>query len=474
MPTIPPPLFRERLAPLVRQDIDPFLDSIFKGVRKSIRVNTNLISVEQFRAKVQKQKWQLQPVPWCDTGFFVEREDKSLPLGKTPEHLLGLCYIQEASSMLPAEILQPTGKDIVLDMAAAPGSKTTQLSCLMKNNGLIVANDFSASRAKAIATNIERQGSWNVGMTNLNGKTINDRLPNFFDKILLDAPCSGEGTCFKDPIFFQHWSIHTIRKNAGLQKSLIAAAFQALRPGGTLVYSTCTYAPEENEEVVTFLLERFKGNAQILPSTRRDGMHCVSTGFDMPEALRIFPHKTGTGGFFVCKIQKNDTTPGRLVEERFEATEKILRDKEKKQYETYLKKTYGIPPEIFESVLFSFHNGTLWIKPEKYTVLRRYIRVDRCGTELLKVGTNGQIRLLPQGAWLIAPYATQNTVTMNDEQFRQFFSGQDIQLSEEQSRAIITTQVLLVTNAGFSAGIGLWDLQTRKVKNQLPRYFLSM
>lgn len=523
------PLFQERARTWFKtaEETESFLQSLFTPVKKSIRVNTHKLSVEDFRTIAQKNNWHLTPVPWEKTGFFIEREDMSVPLGKTLEHLLGLFYIQEASSMLPAAVLQPTEKDIVLDMAAAPGSKTTQMSNMMSNQGIVLANDFSGSRLKALATNVERQGTLNVAVSNINGKIIADIVPNFFDKILLDAPCSGEGTCYKDADFFKHWSLHTVQKNAGLQKSLIASAFEALRPNGVMVYSTCTYGPEENEEVVDFLLSRFPGNAELVncevrstnaESNQRsaisdqqgeaesqklearggrsknegiraenegEGTHLeipsregwsalADRGVGLEGTVRLFPHQTHSGGFFVAKISKKMDTEGRKEMRDFLSEERMLRDKEKKQYTVFLRKTYGIDEAFFDSFLLSRIDDAIYLKPEKYLVVSKYIKLDRCGLKLLTINRgNDVLKLTALGAWAIGDRARENMIVLDEEQIRTWFQGRDVTLSDSQVKGLTTEYVILREARGFSLGAGLVQ-RPFKLKNQLPRHFLNV
>lgn len=181
---------------------DDFVAACQRPLRRSIRVNTLKISVGAFLDLVSSYGWQLTPVPWCEEGFWIERDDEeSLPLGSTAEHLSGLFYIQEASSMLPVAALFADGNqpERVMDVAAAPGSKTTQIAARMNNRGAILANEFSASRVKVLHANISRCGIHNVALTHFDGRVFGAALPEAFDAILLDAPCSGEGVVRKDP-----------------------------------------------------------------------------------------------------------------------------------------------------------------------------------------------------------------------------------------------------------------------------------
>lgn len=284
---------------------DAFIAACQRPLRRSLRVNTLKISVADFLQQVAPYGWQLTPIPWCEEGFWIERDDEdSLPLGSTAEHLSGLFYIQEASSMLPVAALFADGDmpQRVMDVAAAPGSKTTQIAARMGNKGGILANEFSASRVKVLHANISRCGISNVALTHFDGRVFGAALPERFDAILLDAPCSGEGVVRKDPDALKNWSPESNQQIAETQRELIDSAFHALRPGGTLVYSTCTLNREENEEVVQWLLARYPQAVEVLPLGTlfpQATEALTAEGF-----LHVFPQIFDCEGFFVARLKK--------------------------------------------------------------------------------------------------------------------------------------------------------------------------
>ena len=284
---------------------DDFIAACQRPLRRSIRVNTLKISVTDFLTLVAPYGWQLTPVPWCAEGFWIEREDEdALPLGSTAEHLSGLFYIQEASSMLPVAALfaNSAAPQRVMDVAAAPGSKTTQIAARMGNQGVILANEFSASRVKVLHANISRCGISNVALTHFDGRVFGAALPEAFDAILLDAPCSGEGVVRKDPDALKNWSPESNLDIAATQRELIESAFHALRPGGTLVYSTCTLNPQENENVVQWLLSRFPQAVEVAPL---GDLFPQATDALTPEGfLHVFPQIFDCEGFFVARLRK--------------------------------------------------------------------------------------------------------------------------------------------------------------------------
>ncbi len=233
-------------------------------------------------------------------------------LGKALEHQLGYYYVQELASMMPPLALNPCKYDIVLDMCAAPGSKTTQLAAMMENQGTIIANDKRIDRLTALNSNLERCGATNTIITRMNGITLCKKLTKqgfLFDKILVDAPCSGEGTIRSSPETLRMWNINMIKGLASLQKKLIAAAIECLKPQGTLVYSTCTHAPEENELVIDFALKNFNvALEQIsLPLKIRQGItewQGQKLNSELKKCARIWPQDNDTEGFFVAKLKR--------------------------------------------------------------------------------------------------------------------------------------------------------------------------
>ena len=279
-------------------DIEKFMKFSLKEPRKSIRVNTIKISVSELKQKLEEKNFKLTQIPWCKEGFFItgNRTD----LGNLLEHSLGYFYVQEASSMIPALILNPDENDIVLDMAASPGSKTTQLASIMNNSGLIIANELKYERTKSLSINLERSGITNTIITNSDARNIKGN----YDKILLDAPCSGTGTIRKSLKTIKIWNPNMYKKLSNIQKQLIQHAFSLLKENGILVYSTCSISPEENEEVIEFLLKNHD-NARIEKiDLNIKNSESVTNNKEVKNCLRIWPQDNDTDGFFIAKIKK--------------------------------------------------------------------------------------------------------------------------------------------------------------------------
>src|SRR3972149_912290 len=309
------PLLAERLKTLMpnEKDFNSFLEILKKPTQNSIRCNTLKISPEKLKKRLENKNWIIgQPFKSYPEIMVIENNLLPGELGRSLEHLLGYYYVQEIASMLPALCLQPKPNETILDLAAAPGSKTTQIAASMENTGLLIANDVNLGRIRILATNIERCGVSNTIVTRKQGFDLCRKLKQqgfLFDKILLDAPCSGEGTLRSSRGTYEMWNIKSVKNLSNIQKSLLASCIELLKPNGEIVYSTCTHSPEENEEVLDFILKKFsemKVETIKLPVKCRLGL----TGWggreynsEVEKSCRIYPQDNDTEGFFVAKLR---------------------------------------------------------------------------------------------------------------------------------------------------------------------------
>lgn len=272
-------------------------------LKKSLRVNTLKNSETVLIERLKKEKVTLVKIPFLNNGYFYESD---FSLGATPEYLQGYYYLQEAASQLPAAVLDPKSDELVLDMSAAPGGKTTQLADYMQNKGSIMALDNNVHRLESLRNNIERLGVTNTLIYKKDARFATD-FKLEFDKILLDAPCSSN---FADEEnWFNMKSVEGFKERARLQKELLKAAVKSLKKGGVLVYSTCTLEPEENELNINWLLNKFDDLIleEINLSIGDPGLTDVFGNKLNPEikkCKRFWPHKTGIQGFFIAKIKK--------------------------------------------------------------------------------------------------------------------------------------------------------------------------
>ena len=307
------PLFEERMRKLLpnEKDFEAFNKIIHQKPRRFIRCNTLKISCEELIKRLNK-KWKVEQLfSEFPEIMLIENELEPGELGNSVEHLLGYFYVQELSSMLPLLVLKPSPGEFVLDLCASPGSKTTQMAAMMENKGTIIANDIKLDRIKILSANLERCGVMNVVVTRNDGVGLCNRLGKKgfkFDKILLDTPCSGEGTLRSSPKTFKMWNFKVVKKLSREQKKLFAYALRALKKGGEIVYSTCTHAPEENEAVVDFAVRNFPVEIEeiVLPLKCRPGVlewYGERFSDEVCKSCRIYPHDNDSEGFFIAKFK---------------------------------------------------------------------------------------------------------------------------------------------------------------------------
>ncbi len=297
------PKFIERYSSLT--DFEEFKKYSLSFLRKCIRVNTLKITIPELKKRLAKD-WTLEQVPWCKEGFYIE--GTRLDIGNLPEHVLGYIYVQEGASMIPPIVLNPKPGDKVLDLCAAPGSKTTQLGQYMKNQGVLVANDVNHMRLASLGINTQRCGLTNIIRTKMQGWWFKDLE---FDKVLVDAPCSGIGTIRKSLKTIRMWNPNMVKRIAGTQKKLLKTGWGVLKKGGELVYSTCTLEPDENEAVISWFLDNNPDASLVdikLNIKRSDAItefEGKKYNSEVKKCLRIWPQDNDSEGFFVAKLKKS-------------------------------------------------------------------------------------------------------------------------------------------------------------------------
>ena len=272
-------------------------------LKKAIRINTLKITEQEIIKRLKKKGVKLEKIPYLEHGYFYEAD---FSLASTPEYLQGYFYIQDASSQIPPEMLNPKPTDKVLDMASAPGGKTTHLAQIMNNEGIIIALEENKARIRSLINNLERLSITNVTIFKKDARFTQD-LGMQFDKILLDAPCGGSFCVEKD--YFKVRTQQDLDARARLQKELLRSAHQSLKKGGEIVYSTCSLEPEENELVINWFIEEFK-DMKIEEINKEIGNAGITTfnnyklNKELNKTRRIWPHKTGTDGFFIARLKK--------------------------------------------------------------------------------------------------------------------------------------------------------------------------
>lgn len=307
------PRFEERMKKLLpnEEDFKKFSEIVHTGPRNFVRCNTLKISPENLMKRLKNKGWNVnQPYKEYPEIILIDQDLGPGELGRAIEHVLGYYYIQEICSMMSVIALAPKPGEFILDLCASPGSKTTQIAAKMDNQGTLIANDLKFDRIAILASNLERCGVSNCIITRKDAIALCSNLSKAgykFDKILLDAPCSGEGTLRSSPKTFLMWNEKVVNNLGRQQKKLLAFALKCLKKGGTLVYSTCTHAPEEDESVVNFALKNFPVKVEkiSLPLKCRPGLNSWENDeFDkeVNKVCRIYPQDNDSEGFFVSKM----------------------------------------------------------------------------------------------------------------------------------------------------------------------------
>ena len=298
--------FEEKMHHLLGEEFKDYLRCYEEPRYYGLRVNTLKISVEEFQRICP---FDITPIPWIENGFYYDGEQISP--AKHPYYFAGLYYLQEPSAMTPANRLPVEPGERVLDVCAAPGGKATELGAKLGRRGVLVANDISSSRARGLLKNLEVFGIGNMLVLSEEPGKLESYFDEYFDKILIDAPCSGEGMFRKDRKMIKAWEEHGPAFFAKLQRSIITQAARMLRPGGIMLYSTCTFDAQENEGTIAWLLEQYP-QFQVLDMKGYEGFspgnpELISDGReDIAKTVRIFPHKMKGEGHFLALLKKGE------------------------------------------------------------------------------------------------------------------------------------------------------------------------
>ena len=406
---------------LSNEEIDKLMDSLKDESLHAVLLNPKKMSDEEFL----KLFPDVIKHPIVAHAYIYKKEIYNL--GKSIYHTLGCFYLQEPSAMVPAYLLNAEENDLILDMCAAPGGKTIQTSFLMKDTGLIISNDLSKPRTFSIVENVERLGLGNIVVTNNDLSLIDNKLQNTFDKIILDAPCSGSGMFRKEDKMVQDWSYNKVLKFAETQKQLISIAYSMLKPGGTLVYSTCSFSLEEDEDVIKYLLEN--SDAEIVPITNNPLFYINKK---TPLGVHLLPSIFPGEGHYICLIKK----PGISVKREL----KVGIDKKINQFN--LKEIYRFGDYIFGL---------------NYPYTFKCFNVVRLG---VKVGESikGEIKYDYHYAHFIDSF--DNTYSLQSNELAKYFSGETINAS-------VNKGIYLLTFDGINVDLAKSD--GRIFKNHFPK-----
>lgn len=444
--------FEERMKAMLKTEYNAFIDAFENSpVYSGIRINT---SKEGAREAVLSAFNGLEPVPWCKDGFYA---DKSVISGNHPYHMAGLFYFQEPSAMSVVSGLPIENGDFVLDLCAAPGGKSTHAGAVLNGSGILVSNEIIKKRAGILSENIERMGLTNVVVTNETPQKLSEKYIGFFDKIIVDAPCSGEGMFRKEPQAIEEWSIeHTV--SCGVrQRHILDCAVKMLKCGGQLIYSTCTFAPEENEKIAAYLLDNYKlelcETGLNIPESGRT--EWSNSDFDMSKTRRIFPQNQKGEGHFIALFRK----PG-------EIRRTVTKEKKSKKPDNLLSDAISLYRKFENDVLNICLNGdfilfgdNLYLKPEGIDIEK--IRVIRCG---LHLGICRKNRFEPSHALALAlkkeDFKSYISFDYNDSQLKNYLMGDIINCDKNGWTAVLVN--------GFPIGWG--KASGGVLKNHFPKF----
>ncbi len=351
-----PTEFVQKMQQLLKDEAEAFFQSFKEKRTAGLRINP---------LKIQKETWEkispfsLEPVGYEPYGYTYDY-DRDEP-GKHPYHHAGLYYIQEPSAMFVAPLLDARPGEKILDLCAAPGGKATQIGAAMNNEGILVANEIHPKRARALSENIERFGITNAIVTNESPERLAEHFPYYFDKILLDAPCSGEGMFRKDEDAVRQWSCELTGQCQKRQLNILDSAWKMLKEGGILVYSTCTFSPEENEQVIEQFVKTYP-NLEIVEIQKRDGISpgrpewTVSDFTGVEKCARLWPHKLKGEGHFTAKLRKRENTP-KPATKRFRMKKKQPLNEFFQFQKEYMPDVHFPDLQLFGAVLHSLPAG---------------------------------------------------------------------------------------------------------------------
>ncbi|MBE5987466.1 MAG: SAM-dependent methyltransferase [Paenibacillaceae bacterium] len=410
--------FLNRMRDLLgEEDYKAYLKSFEEERLYGLRVNTRKVSPEAF---VDMTSLKLHPVPWINNGFYYEGEQRP---AKDPYYYAGLYYLQEPSAMTPAHMLPIVPGDKVLDLCAAPGGKSTELGAKLKGKGLLVSNDISNSRARALLKNLELWGIENICVTSEEPEKLKTTFTGFFDKILVDAPCSGEGMFRKDADMVKSYEEHGPEYYCAIQKEIVGHAVDMLAPGGLMMYSTCTFSICENEDIIRLILDHHT-EMELVKLPLFEG---ASDGIGLSGCLRLFPHKIKGEGHFMALLRKKGGSVGTEEAKNGRKKEKEL-PKELSQFLSLISK-----PLISSRI--EIKNDCVYYLPEYFPEnggKLRYLRTGLCLGEMKKE------RFEPSQALAQSLKMEEFKQTLSfqkeDERVIRYLKGETVFLTEAEER----------------------------------------
>jgi len=450
--------FEKKMKAFLGNEWDDFLYSYDNNRFQALRFNTLKVQSQEERMRILKtlKISSDKKVSWADEAYYF---DENVRPGKHPYHEMGLYYIQEPSAMSAAALLAPKPGMRVLDLCAAPGGKSTQLATYLGDSGLLVSNEINTQRSRILSQNIERMGIKNAIVTNEDSFVLASHFPGFFNAIQVDAPCSGEGMFRKLPEAIEQWSMENVAICAARQKEILDNAAVMLKPGGTIVYSTCTFSREENEDVIECFLERHPD-------------------FTLEEMERFWPHKVDGEGHFVAKLVRRGCVDTDLKADRKTKKNKNSKNRKNETKPALTKENMKLLSEFLDETISE--DMAAWIKNSRLVMFGEQLyrlpdmevdikglKVQRAG---LHIGEFKKQRFEPSHSLALALKLNdaKNVVklTCDNPQTIGFFNGQSVMLSDEQAAECKKGWALVCVD-GYPAGWG--KVNGAQVKNHYPK-----
>lgn len=406
-----------------------YMESFSEKPLQALRVNTAKASLEEWKKICP---FDTEEIPWCRNGFIINGSTKA-EISKHPYYFAGLYYIQEPSAMVPASILQIENGDRVLDLCAAPGGKAVEIAAKLDGSGLLVANDISASRAAALAKNLQMAGALNTIVTAETPERLSLHFKGYFDKILLDVPCSGEGMFRRKPDMVKDWLDKGPSYYAAIQKDILKEAYNMLKPGGSLVYSTCTFSIEEDEGMVQWFIDTYK-DMEICEVPHKEGFSYGRPDLlyhgceELKRCIRIFPHIAKGEGHFAALLNKkeNNMAEKHITEKRINISKKTNKT-DKNEWQNEIKEF--VPEKYLQDCYPVKNKDTIYLVPEETAGIKnlRYIQngliagsfkkrfEPSCQLALSKVSDTYKNRLLLRAGDIdVIKYLKGETININE------------------------------------------------------------
>lgn len=448
--------FKKRMQSMLLDEYDVFLQSYEGKTYRSLRMNPLKGDTKE---GVKKLPFDLTPVGWEENGYYYGEDSKA---GKHPYHDAGVYYIQEASAMVPVVLLEPEPGERILDLCAAPGGKSTQIAAYMRGEGILISNEIHPARAKILSENIERMGIANAIVTNETPQRLAETFFEYFDAVLVDAPCSGEGMFRKNEEACGEWSLDNVRLCADRQDEILDCAAKMVRPGGRIVYSTCTFAPLENEGSISRFLKKHTDFTVCEPSVKTEGMEGgvpkwqedAAEGID--KTLRLWPHKIKGEGHFAAVLLREGADRSFDVIRKSIPVQGGISEREYREFLDFKKDYLTLQRE---GIYLKF-GDQLYLAPEETPELRG-LKVLRPG---LHLGTFKKNRFEPSHALALSlspgEVKYRYDFSSEGEGIHAYLTGQTFPAEGEKGWYLITVD---------SYSIGWGKLTGNIMKNHYPR-----